>query len=99
MLSSLIYRIISDIHKALPLLNNTVIVEGHYLYYHYNQQEFTDKGWGCAYRSLQTLCSYFIMNHFYDMRIPTVIDVLILICHDCRSKVYLFRLVISQLPS
>lgn len=99
MLANLICRIIADIHKALPYLENAVYVEGHYLYYHYNQQQFTDKGWGCAYRSLQTLCSYFVMNHFYDMRIPTVIDVFIDVCHDHRYKVCLFRLVISHLPS
>lgn len=35
------------------------VVNGSYLYYHYMQDNFNDNGWGCAYRSLQTLLSYF----------------------------------------
>ena len=35
------------------------IVNGSYLYFHYMQDSFNDNGWGCAYRSLQTLLSYF----------------------------------------
>lgn len=32
-------------------------VRGDYIYYHYNQ-DINDDGWGCAYRSLQTLVSW-----------------------------------------
>jgi len=51
-----------DIH--LPLLKRTskdvgtkYCVRGHYSYFHYSQDGFDDRGWGCAYRSLQTLIS------------------------------------------
>lgn len=27
-------------------------IQGSYLYYHYNHDNFNDEGWGCAYRSL-----------------------------------------------
>ena len=37
-------------------------VKGDYNYYHYNQDNINDAGWGCAYRSLQTLFSWFILN-------------------------------------
>uniref|UniRef100_A0A1D2AB68 Ufm1-specific protease n=1 Tax=Auxenochlorella protothecoides TaxID=3075 RepID=A0A1D2AB68_AUXPR len=36
------------------------LVQGSYLYYHYMQDRFNDSGWGCAYRSLQTLWSWFL---------------------------------------
>lgn len=35
------------------------IVYGKYMYHHYLQDKFDDEGWGCAYRSLQTLVSWF----------------------------------------
>ena len=38
--------------------------KGIYEYYHYGDQSFNDHGWGCAYRSLQTLLSWFnLQNH------------------------------------
>ena len=37
-------------------------IKGNYYYYHYNQDNINDAGWGCAYRSLQTLFSWFILN-------------------------------------
>lgn len=39
-------------------------VAGPYRYHHYGQDSKDDKGWGCAYRSLQTLWSWFAENHF-----------------------------------
>ena len=33
-------------------------VQGRYAYHHYMQDKFDDNGWGCAYRSLQTLVSW-----------------------------------------
>ncbi|KAG2385773.1 hypothetical protein C9374_002922 [Naegleria lovaniensis] len=38
--------------------NNLHLVRGDYLYSHYCQDKFNDEGWGCAYRSLQTLISH-----------------------------------------
>ncbi|XP_023346565.1 ufm1-specific protease 2 [Eurytemora carolleeae] len=46
-------------------------VQGVYTYYHYMQDEFDDDGWGCAYRSLQTLISWFKHQGYTDTRIPT----------------------------
>jgi len=45
------------------------LVRGTYDYYHYMQDKFDDTGWGCAYRSLQTLCSWFQRQH-YTSRAP-----------------------------
>jgi hypothetical protein len=54
---------------------------GNYFYHHYLQERFDDNHWGCAYRTLQTICSWFIMQHYLPkgvlwneslkMKIPT----------------------------
>uniref|UniRef100_A0A0K8TZQ5 Probable Ufm1-specific protease 2 n=1 Tax=Bactrocera latifrons TaxID=174628 RepID=A0A0K8TZQ5_BACLA len=47
------------------------LVQGNYHYYHYLQQEMQDKGWGCAYRSLQTICSWFLLQGYTEKPVPT----------------------------
>lgn len=44
---------------------------GGYAYHHYMQDKFNDSGWGCAYRSLQTLCSWFLHNGYTDKAAPS----------------------------
>jgi hypothetical protein len=44
---------------------------GDYRYFHYMQNRYDDKGWGCAYRSLQTIVSWFRMNHFTTILVPS----------------------------
>ncbi|XP_058840260.1 probable Ufm1-specific protease 2 [Topomyia yanbarensis] len=51
------------------------LVQGRYSYHHYMQDGFNDDGWGCAYRSLQTLISWFIYQGYADVRIPTHNDI------------------------
>lgn len=51
------------------------LLDGPYTYYHYLQDKFDDKGWGCAYRSLQTQVSWFKLNHYYDGPIPSHADI------------------------
>jgi Ufm1-specific protease 2 len=40
------------------------MVRGRYLYCHYMQDKFNDSGWGCAYRSLQTLLSWCVSEGY-----------------------------------
>lgn len=47
------------------------LVNGNYAYYHYMQDGFDDNMWGCAYRSLQTLCSWFILQGYTGKSVPT----------------------------
>lgn len=35
------------------------------------QDRIDDSGWGCAYRSLQTICSWFKQQGYVDAPIPT----------------------------
>lgn len=47
-------------HLGLNLSgSNVVLVQGRYAYHHYMQDNFDDNLWGCAYRSLQTIISWF----------------------------------------
>ncbi|XP_070502317.1 probable Ufm1-specific protease 2 [Chironomus tepperi] len=47
------------------------LVQGKYTYHHYMQDNFNDDGWGCAYRSLQTLCSWFKFQGYSGSKVPT----------------------------
>ena len=66
--------ILSNVHVSLLAgLKGTVrTVQGTYSYFHYMQHNFNDNGWGCAYRSLQTLISWFDHQGYISIeRIPT----------------------------
>lgn len=52
---------LSNIHEGLKgpsEIIDSAIVRGRYLFYHYNVDGFDDRGWGCGYRTLQTICSW-----------------------------------------
>ncbi|KAG8148162.1 hypothetical protein E2320_022366 [Naja naja] len=51
----------STIHLGLPppgCLHRLALVAGPYRYYHYGCDGVDDRGWGCGYRTLQTMCSW-----------------------------------------
>ena len=47
------------------------LVQGSYDYHHYMQDRFDDSGWGCAYRSLQTICSWFRIQQYTAKASPS----------------------------
>jgi hypothetical protein len=51
------------------------LVQGKYTYHHYMQDNFNDDGWGCAYRSLQTLCSWFRFQGYTEAKVPSHEDI------------------------
>ncbi|KAF3780141.1 putative Ufm1-specific protease [Nymphaea thermarum] len=64
-----------DVHSGMPssgvsggLLS---LVDGSYEYYHYLQDGINDNGWGCAYRSLQTIISWFKLQHYTSLNVPS----------------------------
>lgn len=62
-----------NVHEALtpPGFGGRVyLVDGLYEYYHYMQDKFNDGGWGCAYRSLQTIISWFRLQHYTAKPVP-----------------------------
>ncbi|XP_041973133.1 ufm1-specific protease 2 [Aricia agestis] len=47
------------------------LVRGNYTYHHYMQDNFNDDGWGCAYRSMQTIFSWFRLQGYTTVDIPS----------------------------
>ncbi|XP_033217655.1 ufm1-specific protease 2 [Belonocnema kinseyi] len=66
-------------HEAISVANTPSgklsLVYGCYSYHHYMQNGFDDNGWGCAYRSLQTIVSWYRLQGYTDKSIPTHRDI------------------------
>ncbi|KAL2635471.1 hypothetical protein R1flu_006950 [Riccia fluitans] len=68
-------RRLTDVHVGL--VNSGVsggrqsLIQGSYEYYHYLQDRIDDNGWGCAYRSLQTIVSWFRIQHYTTLPVPS----------------------------
>ncbi|XP_077255806.1 UFM1 specific peptidase 2 isoform X2 [Temnothorax americanus] len=61
-------------HRALlykGVAGKLSIVDGLYSYHHYMQDNFDDNGWGCAYRSLQTIVSWYRLQGYSEVPIPS----------------------------
>lgn len=67
--------LLKDVHIGIPSSGVTggsaSLVQGSYEYYHYLQDGFDDSGWGCAYRSLQTIISWFRLQHYASVDVPS----------------------------
>jgi len=66
-------RKLLNVHASLgsPGIGTQYSVKGNYYYFHYNQDSFNDDGWGCAYRSLQTIQSWFILQNYTSKPVQT----------------------------
>ncbi|GMH35923.1 hypothetical protein BSKO_03791 [Bryopsis sp. KO-2023] len=66
---------LKDVHlmaKPLGMTGGLMgMVDGSYEYCHYMQDKFNDSGWGCAYRSFQTVFSWFRCQHYTEKEIPS----------------------------
>ena len=75
---------------------SSVSVNGKYNYFHYNCDQVNDAGWGCGYRTLQTMCSWIRFklieknqkNNNSESKIATVPTILEIqkILADCGDK-------------
>uniref|UniRef100_A0A915ENR0 Ufm1-specific protease n=1 Tax=Ditylenchus dipsaci TaxID=166011 RepID=A0A915ENR0_9BILA len=66
--------LLTNPHQSVKYPNRPqriAIVSGKYQYHHYMQDNFDDSGWGCAYRSFQTVWSWFRLQHLTTLPIPT----------------------------
>eukprot|EP00659_Diplonema_papillatum_P016126 gene16126-24701_t len=71
---------LQNVHAGLLSLQKTAtlrveVVAGVYDYYHYRCDGFDDDGWGCAYRSMQTLLSWYLRNHYAVIEVPRIRDI------------------------
>ncbi|XP_052871990.1 probable Ufm1-specific protease 1 [Anopheles cruzii] len=58
---SLLLNVHSNLEPPKPD-GNTYLMRGNYHYYHYGCDGFQDMGWGCGYRTLQSICSWIIQS-------------------------------------
>ncbi|KAH6819954.1 Peptidase C78 [Perilla frutescens var. hirtella] len=67
--------LLKDVHHGIPSSGvsggHVSLIQGSYEYYHYLQDGFDDSGWGCAYRSLQTIVSWFKQQHYTSVDVPS----------------------------
>lgn len=69
------YPYLKNVHTHIPSsgVSGGVVslVDGSYEYYHYLLDGLDDNGWGCAYRSLQTIISWFRLQHYASIEVPS----------------------------
>ena len=69
---------IQNLHEHVPGVADTdsvAVVSGDYQYCHYLMDGTDDRGWGCGYRTLQTILSWIINNtsdNNYKLSIPSI---------------------------
>ncbi|KAK4264456.1 hypothetical protein QN277_025630 [Acacia crassicarpa] len=67
--------LLKDVHIGIPssgVAGGAIsLVQGSYEYHHYLQDGFNDSGWGCAYRSLQTIVSWFRLQNYTSIDVPS----------------------------
>lgn len=68
-------KIFSLSRKMVVNESKQYLVQGSYEYYHYMQEGFNDNGWGCAYRSLQTIFSWFKLQRYTNLEIPSILEI------------------------
>jgi len=58
------HNLLKNVHTGLELPCENVerlsLVKGDYDYWHYGCDGLDDRGWGCGYRTLQTIASWII---------------------------------------
>ncbi|XP_020573185.1 probable Ufm1-specific protease isoform X2 [Phalaenopsis equestris] len=69
------YPYLKNVHTQIPVSGVfegiVSLVDGSYQYYHYLLDGMDDNGWGCAYRSLQTIISWFRLQHYTSIGVPS----------------------------
>ncbi|KAH8584437.1 cysteine protease [Cryptosporidium sp. chipmunk genotype I] len=48
---------------------------GDFYYYHYNHDNFKDSGWGCTYRSLQMVFSWYLVNNYTNKHVLSIPEI------------------------
>ena len=62
-MSDILQTLLCNVHKSVTTpCPPAKLVCGKYAYFHYVCDDFNDVGWGCGYRTLQTLCSWIYFN-------------------------------------
>ncbi|KAL0113054.1 hypothetical protein PUN28_012345 [Cardiocondyla obscurior] len=69
--------LLKNVHEnfVLPINGKIFLVQGDYEFWHYNCDGFNDRGWGCGYRTLQTICSWIISNENLEKIVPSINEI------------------------
>ncbi|KAJ6635849.1 putative Ufm1-specific protease 1 [Pseudolycoriella hygida] len=51
------------------------LTRGDYTYFHYSCDNVNDVGWGCGYRTCQSLCSWIAAQQNRQIAVPTLLDI------------------------
>ncbi|XP_023710680.1 ufm1-specific protease 1 isoform X3 [Cryptotermes secundus] len=68
-------NLLQNVHEGTepPTTNGTTsVIQGSYHYYHYGCDGMNDKGWGCGYRTLQTICSWIRGTIEHSPAVPSI---------------------------
>ena len=65
-------NLIHNAHYSIDSPKDATTCRDGYDYYHYGVDGYKDIGWGCAYRSIQTLISWYLHNGYGCVDVPTV---------------------------
>ncbi|XP_014474432.1 PREDICTED: ufm1-specific protease 1 [Dinoponera quadriceps] len=70
-------NLLKNVHEDLALPDNgeTYLIQGQYEYWHYGCDGFNDRGWGCGYRTLQTICSWVLSNESSKETVPSIDEI------------------------
>ncbi|XP_066354129.1 probable Ufm1-specific protease isoform X2 [Miscanthus floridulus] len=67
--------LLRDVHREIPSSGVSggvmSLIDGSYEYYHYLHDGIDDNGWGCAYRSLQTIVSWYRLQQYSSIDVPS----------------------------
>ncbi|CAL4907116.1 unnamed protein product [Urochloa decumbens] len=67
--------LLRDVHREIPSSGVSggvmSLIDGSYEYYHYLHDGIDDNGWGCAYRSLQTIVSWYRLQQYSSIDAPS----------------------------
>lgn len=77
--SNKLFNVHTSLNEKLSETSKCSFVKGLYEYYHYLQDKWEDVGWGCAYRSLQCLYSWYLHNGIFNTKkykdTPSILDI------------------------
>jgi hypothetical protein len=71
------YILLKNVHESLPAPTNSgisYIAKQPYEYYHYKCDDLNDTGWGCGYRTTQSICSS-LQQILKKGKVPTIPEI------------------------
>ncbi|KAM7343727.1 UFM1 specific peptidase 1 [Cochliomyia hominivorax] len=74
------YQLLHNLIEQIPLAiheGQTYLTRGDFTYYHYGCDGQQDQGWGCAYRTLQSMISWILYKNpnFHDLNVPSIREI------------------------